>query len=44
MIYHYLFRHTRLCGKQALTIGTRALQTKIGHGMDKGRAGPIINL
>jgi len=33
MIYHYLLRHTRLHGERSLTIGTRTLQGKIGHGM-----------
>ncbi len=35
MIYHYLFRHTRLDGKPGTTLGTRAIQSKIGGGMGK---------
>lgn len=37
MIYHYLFRHSRLRGERSLTIGTRTIQSKIGHGMGGGR-------
>lgn len=40
MIYHYLFRHTRLDGKQGITIGTRTIQSKIGFGMGKDGSPP----
>jgi hypothetical protein len=40
MIYHYLFRHTRLDGKQRITIGTRTIQARIGAGMGKEGSPP----
>jgi hypothetical protein len=40
MIYHYLFRHTRLHGKQRITVGTRTIQGSIGAGMGKEGSPP----
>ncbi len=40
MIYHYLFRHTRLQGRRDSTVGTRSLQSKIGGGMGKDGSPP----
>jgi hypothetical protein len=40
MIYHYLFRHTRLDGKQRITVGTRTIQASVGAGMGKEGSPP----
>ncbi len=40
MIYHYLFRHTRLDGKRGITVGTRTIQSKIGGGLGKNGSPP----
>jgi hypothetical protein len=40
MIYHYLFRHTRLEGKLDITVGTRTIQASIGAGMGKEGSPP----
>ncbi len=40
MIYHYLFRHTRLDGRHQITVGTRTIQARIGAGMGKQGSPP----
>jgi 5-methylcytosine-specific restriction endonuclease McrA len=40
MLYHYLFRHSRLEGKKKLTIGVRTLQTRVGLGIGKVGSAP----
>jgi len=40
MIYHYLFRHTRLEGKRNITVGTRTIQANVGAGMGKDGSPP----
>ena len=40
MLYHYLFRHSYLQGKDQLTIGIRSIQSRIGLGIGKAGSPP----
>jgi hypothetical protein len=40
MLYHYLFRHSRLEGQREVTVGVRTLQTRVGLGIGKAGSPP----
>ena len=40
MLYHYLFRHSRLEGQREITVGVRTIQTRVGLGIGKAGSPP----